>query len=252
LEFQAAEVQALMDLGLDSSQAKIYFTLAGFGPLSVVEAAKRLNVNSSSAYCTLLRLYDLGLVEKINKSQIKFKAVSADQTLKFLLQRKTEPKPKPSCNAKAKTLDSNSGIKLISRMEQVIEQAIKGMSGAQESIDLIISWDFFSEFVYDSFPEKINPDVPKRCILEQPPNRKSLALINKFQNDSYILRFSQNKPKAMLAIFDKKEAIAIENLPEGIESPALITTNLNMLVLVKSYFENLWGESINPKPKITI
>ncbi len=237
-----------MNLGLNSQQAKIYFTLARFGPSSVVEIAKQLKVNPSDTYCILLKLYELGLVEKTVKPYIKFKAVSADQALKFLLQRKIQPqqdiaKSVSSNKEKCEKIKNKSGIVLIPHKEQVIKNAIKSIENAHESIDLTISWDFFSEFVYDAIPEKLNPKVPKRCILEQPSNRNSLDLIKKFKEDSYTLRYIQTKPKAMLAIFDKKEVIVIEDPVDLRDSPALWTNNQNMLIMAMNYFDNLWRKS---------
>ncbi|MGD6810288.1 MAG: TrmB family transcriptional regulator [Candidatus Bathyarchaeia archaeon] len=254
MEFQATEVQTLMDLGLNNAQAKIYFTLARFGPSNVAGLAEQLKIKPSNTYLTLLKLCELGLIEKTGKSQIKFKAVSADQTLKFLMHRKTFPQqclPENLFSQELKTdnLKANTGIVLIPTKEQVIKKAINAVNQAQHSIDLIISWNFFSEFVSDVFPEKINPEVPKRCIIEQSLNSESLGLIKNFENESYALRYIQSKPKAMLAIFDEKEAIVLEEDIIGANnSPALWTNNQSMLTMAKNYFNNLWRKSTQ-KPK---
>ncbi len=244
LALQASELQTLMNLGLDSTQAKTYFKLARFGPSNVAEIAKEIRISHSDAYCIILQLQELGLVEKTQKSQItKFKTVSADQTLKFLMQLKNRPQQETAAQSLFDGGIKNSGIILVPHKAQIVKNAVNAIINAKESIDLIISWDFFSEFVYNAFPEKINSAVPKRCVIEQPCRTKSLDLINKFKKDSYTLRYIQTRPKALLAIFDKKEAIVIEDPIDLRDSPALWTTNQNMLTVVKTYFDNLWRES---------
>jgi hypothetical protein len=53
----------------------------------------------------------------------------------------------------------------------------------------------------------------------------------------------------MLAIFDEKEAIVLEEDIIGANnSPALWTNNQSMLTMAKNYFNNLWRKSTQ-KPK---
>jgi len=243
LKFESAEVQTLMNLGLNNSQAKIYFTLAQFGPSNVTEIAKQVQCDPPDTYCTLVKLCQLGIVERIVRNQTKFKAASADQTLKFLLKRKTCSTPKkpflPNLNSGD---EKGSGFVLIPHKDQIIKHAVNAVNNAKVSLDFVISWNFFSEFVYAAFPEKINPTVPKRCVIEQPAKIRGLNITKKLKNDSFQFRFIQSKPKAMLAIFDNKDLIMIEDLVDG-DAPGLFTSNQNMLIMAKNYFDNLWRES---------
>jgi sugar-specific transcriptional regulator TrmB len=245
LEVQASEVQTLMDLGLSSAQAKIYFILAKFGPLTVTEVAKHVKTGTSSTYCTLLKLYELGIVEKRVLSKTKFEAFSADQTLKVLLQKqeaKSESFPVTSIISQD-GLKKSKGFVVIPNRDQIVKQALRLVNKTRQSLEVVVSWSFFSEFVYETFPEKFCPNVPKQCIIQQPPESKSLELIKKFKIQSNTqLRFVQPSPKAMLAIFDKKEALMIEK-PELPDSPAFWTNNPAMLLMAQNYFDNLWKES---------
>jgi sugar-specific transcriptional regulator TrmB len=243
LALQASELQTLMNLGLDGTQAKTYFKLARFGPSSVAEIAKELRTSHSDAYCIILQLQELGLVEKTQKSQItKFKTVSADQTLKFLMQLKSRPQQETAAQSLFDGGVKNCGVILVPYKAQIVKNIVNAIINAKESIDLVFSWDFFSDFVYDVFPEKINSAVTKRCVIEQPRRSKSLDLINKIK-DFYTLRYIQTRPKALFAIVDKKEAVVIEDPIDLRDCPALWITNQNMLTMVKTYFDNLWRQS---------
>jgi sugar-specific transcriptional regulator TrmB len=233
-----------MELGLSSAQAKIYFILAKSGPSTVTEVAKQVKTGPSSIYCTLLKLYELGIVEKTVLSQTKFKAASPDQTLKVLLQKqeaKSESFPPPKISQES--LKKSKGFVVIPHRDQVVKQALRLVKKSHQSFDVVVSWSFFSEFVYETFPEIFCPNVTKQCIIQQPPESKSLELIKKFKIQSKTqLRFIQPPPKAMLAIFDKKEALMIEK-PELPDYPALWTNNPAMLLMAQNYFDNMWKES---------
>jgi sugar-specific transcriptional regulator TrmB len=251
LEYQATEVQTLIDLGLDSIQARIYISLARFGPSSVAAIAKKSKVNTLETHCTLINLYELGLIKKISETPEVFKAVSADQTLKFLLQRKAEPK------FDAETLLSKLSIKkqpksqanhfvLINEKQALIKRAIHEIYRTKKSADFIISWKLFSESVDSVYPESINPQVTIRCIIEQPPNLKDLNL--KFSHPSNKIHYIQTTPKALLGIYDNKDVIMIEDPHQDLTcSPAMWTNNQGMLIMAQNYFENLWRKS-NEKP----
>jgi sugar-specific transcriptional regulator TrmB len=245
LEVQASEVQTLMDLGLSSAQAKIYFSLARLGPSTVTGVAKQVKATPSSTYCTLLKLYELGIIEKTVQSQTKFKTVSADQTLKVLLQ-KQEAKSElllPTSKISQDSLRKSKGFVVIPHRDKVVKLALRLINKTNQSFDVVVSWSFFSEFVYETLPEKFCPNVTKQCIIQQPPESKSLELIKKFKIQSKTqLRFVNPPPKAILAIFDKKEALMIEK-PEVPDSPAFWTNNPAMLLMAQNYFDNLWKES---------
>lgn len=240
---QASDVQTLMDLGLSSVQAKIYFSLARFGPSTVTDVARQVKATRSSTYCTLLKLYELGLIEKTLHPKTKFKAASADQTLKVLKERReVELELFHSKKQGTDGLKKSNGFVVIPHRDQVVKHALRLIKNTRQSLDVIVSWSFFSEFLCEACPDTFNYNVPVNCIIQQPRETRSLELIKKFKLQLTTLRFIPTPPKAMLAIFDKKQVLMIEK-PEQNDSPALWTNNPGMLVMAQNYFSSLWQES---------
>lgn len=246
-----SEVQTLVNLGLTSIQARIYLTLARFGPSSVAAIAKQSKVNRPDVYRTVVKLYDLGLVEKIVKAPVLFKAISADQTLKFLLQRKTEQYAKLKvdteslmCNLKEekKQKIADSKFVLIPQNNAIVKKVIQSINQAQFSMDFIISWKRFSARTNGAYPIlPLNSKVQCRCIIEQPTKQKDIEMIRNMKPKSCKFKFIPNTPSAVLGIYDKKEIMIVEDPNSNLkDSPALWTNNENMVVIAQNYFDHLW------------
>jgi sugar-specific transcriptional regulator TrmB len=260
LEFQPSEVQTLINLGLTSIQARIYLSLARYGPSSVTAITKQSKVNRPDVYRTVVKLYDLGLVEKIVETPILFKAVSAGQALKFLLQKRTEQYDKLRVDTESLMLNlrldenklkfEDSRFVLIPQKDAVFKRVMQAINEAQECMDFVVSWKRFSASEYGSYPERANTaSVVCRCILEQPLNRKDLEFVRKIKQELCCnFRFISSHPKAVFGIFDKKEIIVVEDPKSSLHnSPALWTNNQSIVIMAQTYFDNLWDKaSENP------
>jgi sugar-specific transcriptional regulator TrmB len=247
LEFQTSEVQTLINLGLTGTQAKIYLSLAMFGPSSIAATAKKSKLTKLDTFRTLVKLEKEGLVEKIVKSptQTLFKAISADRTLKTLRNKKNQPKStfeSVILNLKGKQQKLNS-FEVIHQKEAITQRINLAVNQAEKSIDLIASWNAFSE-AYQVIPEKNVPNVSRRYIIEQPPKNKPFNLIREYNNDICALRYIQTSPKSELVIFDKKEVIIIDFKGSDVDnSQALWTNNKSMMLMAQNFFDNLWQEA---------
>ena len=246
-----SEVQTLVNLGLTSIQARIYLSLAQFGPSSVAAIAKQSKVNRPDVYRTVVKLYDLGLAEKIVKAPVLFKAVSADQTLKFLLHRKTEQYAKLNVDKESliynlkeekKQKITDSKFVLIPENDAVVKRVIQAVKQAQFCTDFIVSWKRFSACTYGTYSEiSNNENVQCRCIIEQPPKQKDIELIRNIKPKSCRFKFIPNTPSAVLGIYDKKEIMIVEDPNSNLsDSPALWTNNESMVIIAQNYFDHLW------------
>ncbi len=255
MESQESEVQTIVNLGLTNIQARIYLSLAKFGPASVAAIARQSKVNRPDVYRTVFKLFDLGLVEKIVDTPVLFKAVSSDQVLKFLLQRKTEQYDKLKVDTESllhnlkidekKPKVADSRFILIPQKDAVIKRVIQAVNEAQVSMDFVVSWKRFSAGIYGAYPEKANKDsVSCRCIMEQPPKQKDLELIHKDWQKFCTIKFIPKLPSAVMGIYDKKEMIVVEDPQSNLsDSPALWTNNQSMVILAQNYFDNLWRKA---------
>jgi sugar-specific transcriptional regulator TrmB len=255
LEFQEAEVQTLVDLGLTSMQAKIYFNLAKSGPSSVAAIAKQSKVNMPHVYQTVTKLHDLGLVERIVTAPALFKAASADQTLKLLrrkngLQDNLEVNVKPLIDTGVNKKQAHLADKfvLIPQNDAVLERVGQAIKKTKFSMDFIVSWRFFKAYALGSYPVRpVGDSVNCRCILEQSSSEwdhELLGLVRQTKNCKF--KFTPNRLSALLAIFDRKEIVVIEDSPSNLnKNPALWTNNENLVTISQNYFDSLWLKTKN-------
>ena len=82
------DVEVLTDLGLTSTQARVYLALCKFGMLDTKQIAKCALISRQDVYRILQSLEKLGLVEKTISRPVRYKAVPADKGLPPLLKRK--------------------------------------------------------------------------------------------------------------------------------------------------------------------
>jgi sugar-specific transcriptional regulator TrmB len=77
-------------LGLTSCQAKVFLVLLRIGVSSAQSISKESNIARSDVYRILPTLQKIGLVEKMLAIPVMFKAISVEDTLPILFQRKAE------------------------------------------------------------------------------------------------------------------------------------------------------------------
>ncbi len=245
------EIQTLIDLGLNSLQAKVYLRLAKSGPSNVAAIAKQSKTSTSETQNVLINLSELGIVQKVSRKPHLFKAVSADQTLKSLIQRKTQQSNEQKFDTCS--LVSNLIIRLdqfkeqnrlvsISQKEVFLNRGMEAIHQAEVSIDFILTWDLFLECAQVN--QETKPNIMCRFIVEQPSNFGDIEILKKFNRSTGNIRFMQASPKALLGIYDKKDLMIIDAPDSDMNSSSSMWTSTKSIVtLSQSYFENLWLKS---------
>lgn len=252
MEFQKAEVQTLVDLGLSSIEAKIYFNLARSGPSSAAVIARQSKVDMSHVHETVAKLHDLGLVESIFSVPTLFKAASADQTLKLLKSKNgqldnvgvdIEPLIDGPRVSKRQARIAENKFVLIPQNDAVLKRVEQAIKKTLYSMDFIASWKFFSQYALGFYPLRpIRDCVRCRCILEHPSLDEEIELVNFVkQQKSCEFKFTSARLSALLAIFDKKEILVVEEANSNLKNaPALWTNNENLVTISQNYFDSLW------------
>lgn len=262
MEPQFSEQQVLTDLGLTLKQAKVYIALVKFGPSRIMEISKNSKVARPDVYPTLERLQQLGLVEKIIETPLKYRAISIDDGLSLLLETRTDQYEK----VKAETEILRGAIKtekpnepnqieshqfvLIPKGKATIDRIGTAIKNAQQSIDLVVSWKRISRGIVETFAESLEvawaKKVKVRCIAERPrKNKTSEQLIQYFrEKPSNRIRFVPYHPQTVFGIYDKKE-ISIVVIPKTDlqSSPSLWSSNDALISLAADHFEVLWREA---------
>jgi DNA-binding MarR family transcriptional regulator len=84
------DVQTLVELGLNSPQAKIYLTLISLQIANAKKIAQTTKIDSGEVYRQLENLEKIGLVEKILKFPNEYAPIPLTETLKLLIKQKNK------------------------------------------------------------------------------------------------------------------------------------------------------------------
>lgn len=269
MEIQSADIQTLMDLGLTLLQARVYRTLAKAGALKIDTISKLSIVARPDVYRTLAKLEQLGLVERIIKTPLHFRAIPMEKGLALLLESKTEEheKLKTETELLLQTLKEITSDEILQTEDQqfvlippkrtIIKRINEATEKAQESVDLSLSWKRFSLGITTAFAESGKKararNVKLRFVVENPTEGNAPEQITQFcrRNPNIQLRFSKERPKTLLGIYDKKEVFIIVNPQMDIpDSPAFWSNNQSIVAMAQDYFDNLWNNATeNPDCK---
>ena len=259
METQFSKQQILINLGLTLKQARVYLTLAKNGPSRTKDIADFSKVARSDVYSTLEKLQQLGLVEKIIRNPLYYKALPIKQGLTLLLERRTEQFESLKANAETllstieyETPDdaSQTGSPqfiLVPKGSAFIDRLRTSIEKAQQSIDLVVSWKRFSRGIVDALEESIGNawarNVKMRFIVEKPPKSKTSEQLVQFclAKPSFHIRFLPKHPETIFGIYDKRELfVVVVSKTDLQDSPALWSNSISLVSLASDYFELLW------------
>jgi sugar-specific transcriptional regulator TrmB len=81
-------VSTLTDLGLSTTQAKLYLALAKLDGQTAQEISRTAEVARSDVYRVLAELEEAGFVEKIISKPERFRSISVDDLVSNLIQKR--------------------------------------------------------------------------------------------------------------------------------------------------------------------
>jgi sugar-specific transcriptional regulator TrmB len=260
---QVSKLQVLIDLGLTGKQAKVYLALVSLGPSKVLTVSRLSNVARSDVYPTLIKLQQRGLIEKVLKNPVEYRAIPLNKGLSFLLEETTKRYQKISAETSMLhhmielEKPNNAGHKdnpqfvSISKGKTVVAKLREALEKTNKSFDVVLSWKRFSSGLSDTFAETIENvwmrKVKTRFIVECPfKNKTSMDLIRYCRkHPSCQIRFIRFLPRTIFGIYDQKETFITEDPKTHLpDSPALWSTNSSLIALVQDHFEIQWQAAI--------
>lgn len=264
MEPQFSDLQVLMDLGLTLVQARVYLALVESGPSKTSAISEVSKVSQPDIYKNLSKLQELGLVEKIIKVPLEYRAISMSKGLSLLLETKTSQYEKVRAEtrllldtAQERKINRKKNIEspqyvLIPKGRTVVERISTAIAQAKISMDLVLSWKRFSRGLVSTFAESMEVawarKVEVRFIVESPLKSKTAKQLVKFCKEKPCcqMKFIPHCPAVVLGIFDKKEVFIIVNPKADLPgSPALWTNNSSLIALAQEYFEIKWLTAID-------
>jgi sugar-specific transcriptional regulator TrmB len=246
----------LTRLGLTSYQKKVYLTLFRSGLSTAKTISKNSGVARSDVYRVMAQLEKLGLVEKIISAPCKFRAISIRDAFGILMERRKKVtfELQAATREILKKLENNNARKALeedeTRFSLVSEQAAVlretgALKAVQRSFDVVTSWRNPHAVVFidiEDIVEALQRGVEIRVIIDK-PDEGMLSDIKKRakQHSNFKIRYLLNAPKALMSMYDRKEArVCTCANPVLEECPTLQTNNPCLLSILQDYFEILW------------
>lgn len=256
------QILTLTELGLTTTQARIYLALAKSNNLTAQKIAGISSVSRPDVYRVLNQLQETGLVEKLISKPERFQAISIEECVSRLLQRRIR-----------KTEDLQSrGLKLVQSVKKTevcrassdspacefvfipskgtaYARSERMLKSTQKSIYFVgltkrmSSW--LSQYTA-TMEEALARNVDCRMIM---PNSSkttkpgaALKTLQKYPN--FKIRTINGLPKASFSIWDLKEILIITSSNDvPFPSGTLWSSNRSLIDLCADYFELLWQKA---------
>jgi sugar-specific transcriptional regulator TrmB len=264
LESEDEDIETLNDLGLTTTEARVYLSLLKTGPEKVQNIARLSKVARPDVYRTISRLRQLGLVETLLTIPGKFHALPMADALYILFTRRD--KENAGLHAKAGRMFKKykkeivaphevSQFILIPERETVVLEREKLMDRAKECVDLIIplkKLPFIVAKSLDTLKKAVDRGVVIRLVTEQAENEETLLKMMEALTKSscFELRVTSTQLTVSFGIYDGKE-IALNTSAKSAyaEAPDLWSNNTDVIELARNYFANVWITAIVAKPR---
>jgi sugar-specific transcriptional regulator TrmB len=256
-EIEDNAVHLLNSLGITFLQAKVYFTLAKSGKLTIKAILKASEVDRSDLYGTLAELQKIRLVEKLETTPAEFKAIPMEEAISALIQlrnKKTidlqqqtieliQQKKKKSVSDQKDEVSEFTIIKdpqgRLFKSETVVEMT-------QESIWVVTKWGFLESFIQNAnkqILQALKRGVKILVVTEKPEHQDSLPqqVQTLMKNSGFQIKYISFLPAVILTLFDnKKVTIAVSNSKNLDQTLFSWSNNPSLIELSQNYFERMW------------
>ena len=262
----------LTKFGLTKNQALIYITLVSIGKSSAREISQVSNIRREEVYRILAELEKLGLIEKILGRPSKFKAISPEKALSFLIdlqKRKLNKKIEELSGKREKLVlslnnlaasnfpiqenESVSEFVLIYNVRTTFQRIFEMLKKGEKEILAIIPEEELFYLIRSDLMKEI------RKILQSDIKFKIILYLGKFRDLVYDFlkkecrNLSKNievkvTEKIVLSLFivdDKEAIIAVPERSGRGFHPDLWTDNREYVKRLRLLFEDHWFNSID-------
>ena len=250
--------KTLRELGLSLLQAKTYLALVKLDTYSNVKAISVFSkVARQDVYRTIEELRELGLVEMVIGNPALFRAISLQETVAILMEKKNqrtqvligEVAELFNYFAKNKEIgidQENHQFILVPKKEALVSRIKKTIEGAKESILISSPWRESTQWLFtlhESWQLALKKGVKIRWITEKQtsPFLNDEITCRIIKDPNFTLRTDPVSLKTRFGVYDDQEIfITVLSAPNAWESPALWSNNPAITYLLKDYFETKW------------
>ena len=228
--------QVLTDLGLNLSQARVYFALSQYGISTVKNISDISQIAREHIYQVLPKLQDLGLVEKIIGAPSKFRAIPLEEGLSMLLQSRAGKTCELQKKMEIIRSCKNNNLEMFSQKEDnqfilippkkaAVNKRKREIEAAKTSIDILVSFKRLgptANTCQEAIKNALERGVKIRMITEKPENENETpkTIQDFIKSPFFQLRYILNPPLAIVTVFDRKKIFVSTSALTGLgESP---------------------------------
>jgi sugar-specific transcriptional regulator TrmB len=256
-------LSTLKELGLTIDEAKIYLTLVQEGPITAKEISRASGIARPYIYRIVADLMKGGAVEAPVTKPAVFKAVSAENLIPMLLERKM----KKQKSLKEKTIELLSDLQnnrlhklskepsfdytIVPGREVIIKKLKDSIYDAEKSVYTVTSKARFSAAMFEFeevYQAVLNRGVKIKLAVEKHvPDEKTLIIVRSLTRyPNFKVKYFNGPPPAIVSIWDDKKALvtisATAQLPG---TSALWSSNPSFIELAQNYFEKRWKQAVS-------
>jgi sugar-specific transcriptional regulator TrmB len=261
LTLEQSYVNTLIDLGLTQCQAKVFLELVRLGLSTAKTISAASKVTRQDVYRIMPTLQKLGLVETVVGSPTFFSAIAIEDAVALLLENKVSEHQELHIRTKDLLQNFNNHknkkhgteenqFVLIPQKQPSLRRRKKAIETVEMSFDAISSRKRFAQALFHLF-ETVNDAASRgvkiRFITEKPSEDEpfSKELESLLKNARVEVRFLDIPPKAVVTIFDQKEASILTVAKAGwAQSPTLWTNNPSFVAVVQDHFDATWEKAL--------
>ena len=263
--FEEEDVQTLVKLGLNGSQAKIYLTLVSLGVANAKIIAQTAGIDRGETYRQLENLQEKTLIEKILGVPVKCKPMTIDHAIAALLQQKNRENAELQQQAEV-LLKKKVSAEPLSEMQNRIsvipqrEYLVWCVRDMINRAEREIVWYTQIERIpialshYSAEHKKAaDRGVRIRVIAElNKPTNHAQGFIQRYKtkNTNFLIRFANPTLLVTFAICDGEVMDIFTEVTEDLAgSRALCSNNRQIIKVLSDYFELRWTTAMTEYPR---
>jgi len=260
-EFDGEDIENLTQLGLTSSQAKIYLALLSLERANGRTISTHAKVARQEAYRLLSELEAKGLVERKIGTPTEFRSIAPEIWVPNLIQEKKKkilemqkrsaklmnlPMKKKSITLE----DESPELSLVSGREANINKMIQAIRTAKQSIDIITTSkraSFLVPLLWDEIKNSINKEIKIQLLINKTEkNDLPIRNLREVENKPFFsLKYITAEPATAFWVVDKKQVKITTNPDRDFGDATSLWSEISTLATIFSrYFETTWNKAI--------
>jgi sugar-specific transcriptional regulator TrmB len=256
---ECGEIRVLIELGFNTSQAKVYLTLCEIGEATANKVAKTAKIDRAETYRIMAQLRKMGFVKKTVSYPSKFIAIPIKDLLPILIknkktqihqiEREAAKLFQHFSNRKNRAKPTNKYILVVPKVRMITEEIHEDNRKAQKRIDILTSIQDQIDIGYNEGKRGVETSlkngVKMRLIIEKPSEAKSMPkhIMELAQYPNCILRYIPKPSEHQIVIQDDNKAWIKMGTKGFYNSPWLVSNNPQIIVLARAFFDKIFKDS---------